>query len=215
MDHREISEIFIRVLHINNMSIKLLPMSHTIHLISYNAQIAAALAGENGKTLGVMTREISRLSPTIGGYIGTIASTVSDVARLNANCMNKVKQHQAFSMAKAIFDSQNRKFEKIDLGIVGAHAELAESFQMLVRQLYSIGPVLESITEQTKTAEMISSMLRIEVARAASGVVDNHAFRALSDELSASCDEMKEIIVNCEGILAETLEAAEKYSGDL
>lgn len=201
MDEEQISHIFQQILSINTMSRRLLPISDTIHLISYNAQIAAAHAGASGKTLGVMTQEISLLAPAIAEYTDTITSTVNDMARHNADCMMKVRQRQTFKRTAGLLSKEDRQIDTLTYSNAQAQEEISNIFQELKQQLYAIRPIFDAVTDEARRAEMVGALLRIEVARGTSHGLDTQAFMALSSEMNRACTEMKEIAKLCNDAL--------------
>lgn len=204
MLQHQISDIFKHVLAINTQSIKLLPISHTIHLISFNAQIAAAHVGERGKALSALTYEINTLSPKISEHILDITKTVHEIARHNASCMNQVGKLHRFSNAITRMDKIDTDKHSMTQSSETLQDVLEKSYKQLIDKLNILRPILADVEQQIKSAEVVGMLLRIEVARGATTGADTGAFTALADELFASCATMKEIAKQCQ----QTLEQA-------
>jgi|GEM_PF-4285672 len=205
---RAISNIFTKILAINTASRKLLPISNVIHLISFNAQIASAHAGENGKSLGVLTQEINELAPAVAEHIEEITSKINDIARYNANCMNKARQQEVFKRTETILRREGRSIDQAAHRSEALSQEAQDSFQILAKQMRAIRPALKAIEDQAKATEMIGSLLRIEVAREQDAAMDSRAFMAMAEQMTSSCVQMKEITEQCEAVLTEALSLA-------
>lgn len=209
MEQAVLTDIFRNVLSINTMSRRLFHISHIIHIISFNAQIAAARAGESGKTLRVMAHEISALAPTVAGYIEEITTMVNDTARHSAGCMNTASRKEAFSHALGLVGRQQRESNVLDEGAQQSQAAVIHSFKKLLDLLKAIRPILLEVALQTKSAEVIGTLLRIEVARAEGERLDHQAFTALSEEMVSLCDQMKTITKKCQIVLDKAIQVAE------
>lgn len=210
MEHPDISYIFKKILAINTKSRRLLTISYAIHLISFNAQIAAAHTGEKGKSLSVMTYEISALAPSVSGYIDMIASAIHTIARRNAESMTRVRHYEIFEEAHRRMDPDNSNIEKLASISDSAIAMVGNSYQELMLRLGELKPVLQSIFSEIKTAEVIGVLLRIEIERSTVMGINTQSFRSLAEELFDSCVEMRSVAKECSDLLDEAIMSARK-----
>ena len=201
MQNTAISTMFKDILDINTKSMVLLPIAHTITLISYNAQIAAAHSGESGRTLSVMTGEINQLAPVISECIEKISSIINEIGNSNAYCANKMREQMAFDRAAELLAEDGRELPELKACNDKSQGELENSLGDLSKNLYALRPVFDEIADQTQRAESIGTILRIEVGRLSSINDDLTAFKALSDELAISCETMRNIIDDCQKVL--------------
>ena len=186
-----------------NTEIARLPLiSEDIMLISYNAEAAAARAGNEGRSLHVLTAEIHQLAGTVAECVHHMTGQVMHYTRNMAHVTGNHTRQQFYARAHALMLEEDGAMSATQDQIRRSTEGLSTANRALLDAvpdfLAALAKDVENIRHKIRLGEIISTNVSIEVASMMTGAQEVKVFRLLAEKLLASCREMRDIIVLCE-----------------
>lgn len=186
-----------------NTEIARLPLiSEDIMLISYNAEAAAARAGDEGRSLHVLTAEIHQLAGVVAECVHHMTGQVMYYTRNMAHVAGNHTRQQFYNRAHRLMSEEEGaapatrdQLRDSAEGLSAANRALLDAVPDF---LAALSKDVEGIRRKIRLGEIISTNVSIEVAGMMTGAQEVKVFKLLAEKLLASCREMRDIIGLCE-----------------
>ncbi len=149
-------------------------------LLSFNASIEAARAGQHGRGFAVVAEEVGNLADVSGGAAKEIQSLLESSERQVSTIIEETKRR--------VSDGQD----------VSKHAK--SMFEQIAKEVYGISSQVQGITDATKEQE-----LGVQQTNTAMSQMDEATRRTsvLSQEASSSAEDLKDQIVDLREIVRQ------------
>lgn len=187
---------------INTEIARLPTISEDIMMISYNAEAAAARAGDQGRSLHVLTAEIHQLSDIVSSCVSAMTDEVMRYTRGMATVSNNHNRQQFYARARDLSRQQKGTItgnvmllEKAADNLKNTNGTLLHAIPQF---LEALNKNVEEIKYRIRLGEVISTNVSIEVASMMAGMQEVKVFKLLAEKLMQSCLEMRRIIGLCE-----------------
>jgi|GEM_PF-4504719 len=186
-----------------NTEIARLPViSEDIMLISYNAEAAAARAGDQGRSLHVLTAEIHQLADVISESVHYMTDQVMHYTRNMAKITNNHNRQHSYARARALMgdtgEADGMTHSLVDGNIEVIVATNRELLGSVPHFLATLEKNVEEIRRRIKLGEIISTNVSIEVASMMTGAQEVKVFKLLAEKLLTACKEMRGIVELCD-----------------
>ena len=210
-----IEKLFGSVLKVSTEISRLTPTSREMMLIAFNAEPAAVRAGEDGRSLRVITRHINELANTITEQVHIILHEITECTDTMANYSTMQKKQAALlryleldgvenadEMRSAIRENNRAHMQEY------AH-QLTEDCQILLAripdQLRKVDQAFTMILDQIRTGEMVTVSIEIESASAKqSSAVET--FYVLAGKLREASKDLRQGAERCNYVLRNVRE---------
>lgn len=187
---------------INTEIARLPTISEDIMMISYNAEAAAARAGDHGRSLHVLTAEIHQLADIVSSCVNAMTNEVMRYTRGMATVSNNHNRQQFYARAsnsarqqKGTIAANVMLLEKAGESLQETNGKLLHAIPQFLEALHKN---VEEIKYRIRLGEVISTNVSIEVASMMAGMQEVKVFKLLAEKLMQSCIEMRRIIGLCE-----------------
>lgn len=185
-----------------NTEIARLPLiSEEIMLISYNAEAAAARAGDQGRSLHVLTAEIHQLADVVSTRVDHMTGQVMGYTRNMATVSNNYTRQLFFNRARTQIEEEQgaeaASLQEINQSIDRLAVANHDLFAAVPAFLRVLEQDVEEIQHRIRLGEIVSTNVSIEVASMMTKGQEAKVFMLLAEKLLQACKEMRNIILLC------------------
>lgn len=207
-----VTRLFTQVLRIDTQISHFTPLSKDMTLISFNAEPAAYRAGEQGRSLRVMTKNINELASVITHEVEMVSRAVARITGLVADYSENLRKSQSLQVANRMMQKNIEALEEgHEMQLRNQNAisafegrlkatndnSAAELFPLILQ----LQQAFANIVEQIRIGEMVAFSVSTETARLVTDDENSaraaQSFQVLADKLRESCAKMREIVSDC------------------